>query len=194
MEPQVNRDAVTMEPPHPQTEPVRIVEQTTVPEEQPVTRERATYVDSAPADHGLARTESITSVAPHSIAAGILAVLMLVWGGVAMARAGFGDDLRDPVVEVFGLSGNAVSGIIVAGLGLLLLIAAVSRDRGPVVFLTIVIGIAAVIFAIEPNAGDEALGVETTLPLLIAIGCGIVLLAALALPTVNRRTQHIERS
>jgi hypothetical protein len=119
---------------------------------------------------------------------------MLVWGGVAMARAGFGDDLRDPVVEVFGLSGNAISGMIVAGLGLLLLIGAVSRDRGPVVFLSIVIGIAAIIFAIEPNAGDEALGVGTGLPLLIAIGCGIVLLAALALPTVNRRSQHIERS
>lgn len=196
MEPQVNRDAVTMEPPPPppHAEPVRVVEQTTVPGEQPVAGERATYVETAPADHGLARTESIRSIAPHSIAAGILAVLMLVWGGVTMARAGFGDDLRDPVVEVFGLSGNAVSGMIVAGLGLLLLIAAVSRDRAPVVFLTIVIGIAAVIFAIEPNAGDEALGVETTLPLLIAIGCGIVLLAALALPTVNRRTQRIERS
>lgn len=185
MQPQVNRDAVTMEPPRQQSEPVRVVE--SVPADH-------VPADHVPADHGVARTESVSSVAPHSIAAGILAVLMLVWGGVAMVRAGLGDDLRDPAVEVFGLSGNAVSGLAVAGLGLLLLIAAVSRDRGPVVFLSIVIGIAAVIVAIEPNAGDEALGVETMLPLLIAIGCGVVLLAALALPTVNRRTQHVERT
>lgn len=194
MEPQRNRDAVIMDPPPPHAEPVRVVEQTAVPGDQPVVRERTAHVETPPAEHALARTESVSSVAPHAIVAGILAVLMLVWGGVAMARAGFGDDLRDPVVEVFGLSGNTISGMIVAGLGLLLLIAAVSRDRGPVVFLSIVIGIAAVIFTIEPNAGDEALGVESTLPLLVAVGCGIVLLAALALPTVNRRTQHIERA
>ncbi len=182
MQPQVNRDAVTMDPPTPTAEPVRVVEQTAAP------------VEPASVERGVARTESISSFAPHSIAAGILAILMLVWGGVAMARAGFGGDLRDPVVEVFGLSGNTVSGMIVAGLGLLLLLAAISRDRGPVVFLAIVVGIAAVIFTIEPNTGDEALGVDTTLPLLIAIGSGVVLLTALALPTINRRTQHVERS
>lgn len=204
MEPQRNREAVRVDP-APATEPVYVVEQTAVPHnvaptEPPIVEHTAAQpavapvvAPVAPEPHAVERVESIRSVAPHAVAAGILAVLMLVWGGVAMARAGFGDDLREPVVEVFGLSGNAVSGAIVAGLGVLLLIGAVSRDRGPVVFLTIVIGIAALVFAFEPDAGDEVLGVDSTLPVLLAIGCGVVLLVALALPTVTSRSQHIER-
>lgn len=188
MEPQVRRERVTMDPPEP-AERVYVAEQTPTAD-RPVAVERTVVTPH----HDVERVESFGALAPHSVLAGILAVLMLLWGGVAMARAGFGDDMREPVVEVFGLSGNAISGAIVAGLGLLLLIAAISRDRGPVVFLTIVIGIASLIFAIEPNTGDEALGIETALPLLIAIGCGVVLVAALALPTVTRRSERIDRT
>lgn len=179
MEPQVNRDSVTMSPPEPPVEPVRVVE--------------APIVEAEPAAHSVDRVDSFSSFAPHAVAAGLLAIAMLVWGGVTMARAGFEDDLRDPVVEVFGLSGNAVSGMIVAGVGILLLIAAVSRDRGPIVFLTIVTGIAALILAFEPGAGDDALGIEANLPVVIAIGCGIVLVIALAVPTMTRRSQTIDR-
>jgi hypothetical protein len=188
-----------MSPPDPRTDPVRVVQQTSAPQpvadqvyaEQPPVEPVVQYV---PAAHAVERVESFSSIAPHAIAAGLLAIAMLVWGGVAMARAGFEDGLREPLVEVFGLSGNAISGMIVAGLGILLLIAAVSRDRGPIVFLTIVTGIAALIFAFEPTAGDDALGIDATLPVLIAIGCGVVLLVALALPTVNRRSQTIDRN
>ena len=190
MEPQVNRDSITMSPPEPPVEPVRVVEQTVA--QQPLAGQ-APVVEAVPAVHAVERRESFSSFAPHAVVAGLLAIAMLVWGGVAMARAGFEDDLRDPVVDVFGLSGNAVSGMIVAGLGILLLIAAVSRDRGPIVFLTIVTGIAALILAFEPDAGDDALGVDANLPVLIAIGCGIVLLIALAVPTMNRRSQSIDR-
>lgn len=198
MEPQVNRNSLTMNPPTPGVEPVRVVEQTPVTAahdatvvERRVVEPVATVAPVAPvhAEH----VESYSSFAFHAVAAGLLAVAMLVWGGVAMARAGFDDPLRDPVVEVFGLSGNAISGIVVASLGLLLLIAAVARDRGPIVFLTVVTGIASLIVAFEPDAGDEALGVSTGLPLLIAIGCGVVLLIALTVPTVNRHSRRIER-
>lgn len=194
MEPQVNRDSVTMSPPEPPVEPVRVVEQTVA--QQPVAGHayvETPVVEAVPAVHSVDRVESFSSFAPHAVAAGLLAIAMLVWGGVAMARAGFEDDLRDPVVDVFGLSGNAVSGMIVAGLGILLLIAAVSRDRGPIVFLTIVTGIAALILAFEPDAGDDALGIDANLPVMIAIGCGVVLLIALAVPTMNRRSQTIDR-
>jgi hypothetical protein len=197
MEPQVNRDSVTMSPPDPRAEPLRVVEQTAAQQpvgqayvEHPVAEPVVEYVQ---APHAVERVESFSSIAPHALAAGLLAVAMLVWGGVAMARAGFEDDLREPLVEVFGLSGNAVSGLIVAGLGILLLIAAVSRDRGPIVFLTVVTGIAALILAFEPGTGDDALGVDASLPVLIAIGCGVVLMVALAVPTMNRRSQTIDR-
>lgn len=197
MEPQLHRDTVRMDPPPAGTEPVRVVEQTAVPvgaamAAAPVAVEERAVAGIAPvAPVEIERTESVRSVSPHAVAAGLLAVAMLVWGGVAMVRAGFEDDLREPVVEVFGLSGNAISGMVVAGIGLLLLIAAVSRDRGPTVFLTVVTGIAALIVAVEPDAGDSALGVDTMLPVLVAIGCGIVLLVALVAPTVSRRSRTV---
>jgi hypothetical protein len=190
MEPQVNRDSIVMSPPDPRVEPVRVVEQTAVG--QPVVQQPV--VEYVPTERAVERVESFSSLAPHAVAAGLVAIAMLVWGGVAMARAGFDGELRDPVVDVFGLSGNAISGMIVAGLGVLLLIAAVSRERGPIVFLTIVTGVAALIFAFEPTAGDDALGIDATLPVLIAVACGVVLLIALAVPTMNRRTQIIDRA
>ena len=197
MEPQVNRDSVTLSPPDPRTEPmvepVTVVEQTAVHQQPAQAYVETPVVETVPVARSVERVESFSSIAPHAVAAGLLAIAMLVWGGIAMARAGFDDGLREPVVEVFGLAGNAISGMIVAGVGILLLIAAVSRDRGPIVFLTIVTGIAALIFAFEPTAGDDALGVDATLPVLVAIGCGLVLLIALAVPTVNRRTQTIDR-
>jgi hypothetical protein len=198
MEPQVNRDSLTMTPPDPNVEPVRVVEQTAAaPVVQPVAQEvvaERRVVEQVPVAHAVEHVESFSTVAFHAVAAGLLAVAMLVWGGVAMARAGFDEPLRDPIVDVFGLRGNAISGIIVASLGLLLLIAAVARDRGPIVFLTVVTGIAALIFAFEPTAGDDALGLGTGVPLLIAVGCGVVLLIALAVPTINRHTRSIDRA
>jgi hypothetical protein len=195
MEPQVNRDSLTMNPPSaPNVDPVVVVEQTTArPVAQEVVAERR-VVEQVPAAHAVEHVESFSTMAFHAVAAGLLAVAMLVWGGVAMARAGFDEPLRDPVVEVFGLRGNAISGIIVASLGLLLLIGAVARERGPIIFLTVVIGIAALIFAFEPTAGDDALGLGTGLPLLVALGCAVVLLMALLVPTVNRHTRSVDRA
>ena len=83
--------------------------------------------------------------------------------------------------------------MIVAGLGLVLLLAAVSRDRSPIVFVTVVTGIAALIFAAEPDAADGALGIETALPLIVAIGCAVVLLITLTVPTINRYSRTVER-
>lgn len=195
MEPQMNRDTVRMDPPPPSAEPVRVVEQTAPPvaatPHQVLVEERPVVAAAPVAPVAVERTDTVRTVAPHAVAAGLLAVAMLVWGGVAMARAGFDGDLRDPIVRVFDLSGNAVSGMIVAGIGVLLLIAAVSRDRGPVVFLTVLTGVAALIVAFEPEAGDSALGVGRGLPLAVAIGCGVVLLIALLAPTVNHRSREV---
>jgi hypothetical protein len=171
---------VALDPP----QPVAVVEQTPVaPVHQVVATPAPTHVD---------RVDSYGSFAPHSIAAGLLAIAMLVWGGVAMARAGFDEPMREPIISVAGFAGNAISGMIVAGVGLLLLLAAASRDRGAVLFVSIVTGVAALIAAIEPGMGDNVLGVDGDLPVIVAIGCAFVVLIALALPTVSRASHHIE--
>lgn len=194
MEPQVNRNSTrTSELDPPIAEPVRVVEQTTVAPGAPVYAETP-VVQRVEAAHAVERVDAYSSISPHAVAAGLLAIAMLVWGGVAMARAGFDGDFQDPTVDVFGMSGNAVSGIAVAAIGIVLLLTAIARERGPIVFVTVVAGVAALILAFEPDAGDGALGVESNLPVLIAIGCGVVLALALIVPTFNRRTQTIERA
>lgn len=166
-------------------DPVIVEERT--PENRPAAPADRTATDRVETD----RVETRRRMAPHSVAAGLLAIGMLLWGGVAMARAGFGDDLRDPGVEVFGIAGNAISGLIVAAIGLLLLLAAASYERGPAVVISILAGIAALIVAIEPGVGDDALGTSSTLPTLVAVGCAVVVLVALAFPIVDQRSRRI---
>jgi hypothetical protein len=180
MEPQVNHDTVTVSPP----ETVTVVEQTPVGYEHVVASTAPTHVD---------RVDSYSSIAPHALVAGLLAIGMLVWGGVAMARAGFDDPMRLPIISVGGFVGNAISGAIVAGIGVVLLLAAVSRDRGAILFISIVTGVAALIAAMEPGMGDNVFGIDSDLPVVIAIACGVVVLVATVLPTVNRTSRTIDR-
>ena len=91
------------------------------------------------------------------------------------------------------MNGNAISGGIVAAAGLMLLLAAVTRDRGPILFVSIITGIAALIAAMEPELGDGVLGIERQLPTVIAIGSAVVVLVATVVPTVNRASHTIDR-
>jgi hypothetical protein len=176
------------------------MEPETYRETVPVATQQPVVVEQAPVQEHLVvaapqhvdRVDTYGTFAPHAVAAGLLAIAMLVWGGVAMARAGFDGPMREPVVSVAGLSGNAISGLVVAAIGVVLLLAAVTRDRGAILFVSIVAGIAALIAAIEPDMGDNVFGIDNDLPVLIAVGCAIVVLVATVLPTVNRtsRTLH----
>jgi hypothetical protein len=145
-------------------------------------------------DRRVDRVESSSMVAPHAIVGGLFAVAMLVWGGVAMARAGFDGEIKTPVVDVLGIQGNALSGAIVAGVGLIMLLVAISQDRGSVIFMSIVLGVASLIAAIEPSVGNDALGIDSTLPVLLAIGSAVTLLVALLAPTVIRRSRTVEHA
>lgn len=135
---------------------------------------------------------SVRSVSPHAVVAGLMAIAMVVWGGVMMARAGFDGAIREPQVSLLGLTGNALSGIIVTGLGLVLLLSALATDRAAIMFSSILIGIAALIVAIEPNVAHGALGVERAVPVLLTIGSAALLVLTAVVPTVTNRTRTIE--
>jgi hypothetical protein len=137
---------------------------------------------------------STRRVSLPAILAGILGVGMIVWGVLVLARAGLDGAFQDPVVIVAGLNANALSGSIVAGLGLLLLIAALTADRAAILFGAIVTGIAALVGVFEPDVGHGALDIERELPVIVAIGAVVVILAVALVPNMQRRVHHIDRT
>jgi hypothetical protein len=151
-----------------------------------------TVVAEAPAQEVVAVRRSMT-VSPASVVAALAAIALMLFGAVNLARAGFDGPMRDPVVEVAGFQGTAVLGLIALGAGIVLLGAAFSGDRAAIVFVSIVIGVAAATVAIEPNVGGGTISTEASLGVAVAIMAAVVALVAALSPTVRHTTDRIER-
>ena len=95
------------------------------------------------------------TISPAAVVACVASIVLLLFGAINVARAGLDGPLRDPVVEVAGYKGTAVLGLIMLGVGIVLLGAAFSRDRGAILFVSIVIGVAGATLAIEPTVGGD---------------------------------------
>lgn len=128
-----------------------------------------------------------------SVLAGFLSIALLIVGGVLVARAGIDGPMDDPVVTVAGISGTAIGGLILLAFGLGLLFAAFSGERGAILFLSVLIGVAATVIAIEPDVADGKLGFERGFAVLLAFAAGAVALAAALAPTLRLSSQRVER-
>ena len=176
----VRRDRVEVEPGAPVVEPAVV--------QQPVVQQPVVQQPVASTRHTMwARTFSIPAVV-----AGIAAIILIVFGAVALARTDLDSPLSEPIVSVAGVDHNAVLGIVelVAGIGLL--IAAACRSRGAIIFMSVVIGIAALVALIEPTVTGDTMPVERGFAAVVAIGAAIVLLTAVLTPSVRRVTQVVE--
>lgn len=151
-----------------------------------------TYVPAA--EVNVDEVVSTRRVSLPAVLAGALGVAMIVWGALVLARAGLDGPFREPVVTVAGLDANALAGAITGGLGLLLLISALTADRAAILFAAIVSGIAALVAVFEPGLGHGALDIERELPAIIAIGAAVVVLAVLLVPNMQRRVHRVDRS
>lgn len=136
---------------------------------------------------------SRTNVAPYAWVAGIVAVGLLVLGGITTARAGLDGALDEPVVSVAGFTATALLGLIELAAGVLLLIAALSRSRAGTMFFGIVFGVASLVAVFEPTVGNGSLAMERGLAVLFAIAFGVVVAVAALLPDVRRTVDHVER-
>lgn len=151
-----------------------------------------TYVPAA--EVNVDEVVSTRRVSLPAVLAGALGVAMIVWGALVLARAGLDGPFQEPVVTVAGLDANALAGAITGGLGLLLLISALTADRAAILFAAIVSGIAALVAVFEPGLGHGALDIERELPAIIAIGAAVVVLAVLLVPNMQRRVHRVDRS
>lgn len=129
-------------------------------------------------------------------AAGLMVVAgiaLTVIGAVALARAGLDGPLEEPVVQVAGISHTALLGAIEVGVGLLTILAGVSRDRGTMLFASITFGVAALVAAIEPSVGGDALAIERSWAVVLVVGFAVLAIAAAVAPSMLRSTDRIER-
>jgi hypothetical protein len=167
-------------------------EEETVPAPAPLDEAASETVASAPAvaDTGSARAETVRTVrttryTPSAVVAGVVAIAMLVLGGITVARAGFDGSLGRPVVTVAGFTATALLGLIVLGFGAVLLVAAVARQRNVILVLGIIGGVAGLIVVFEPTVGGDSLSIERGLGIWVAIAMAAIVVSAL-LPTVSR--------
>src|SRR5262245_43572956 len=85
------------------------------------------------------RSETRTStsrivVSPGQVVAGVLGLVIAIIGVITLARAGIDESMNEPIVRAGGFDQSAILGAIEVGLGLLLIIGALSyAARGLVV-------------------------------------------------------------
>jgi len=131
------------------------------------------------------RTVRTTRFTPSAVVASVVAITMLVLGGITVSRAGLDGSLESPVVTVAGFTATALLGLIVFGFGAVLLIAALARQRHAVLVLGIIGGVAGLIAMFEPTVGGESLSLGRGVGLWVAVAMAVIVVSAL-LPTVSR--------
>jgi hypothetical protein len=139
------------------------------------------------------QVRSSMTVSPASVVACVASIILLLFGALNLARAGLDGPLRDPVVEVAGYAGTAVLGLIALGLGLAMLAAAFSRDRGTIIFVSVVLGVSAATLALEPSVGGDLIAAESDFGVAVLIIAVFVGFVAAVAPSVRRTSNRLER-
>ncbi len=122
-------------------------------------------------------------ISPAQIVAGAIGLILLILGGVALARVGF-DSLTGATASVVGLDHTTLMALVDIVAGLLFLGAASSASgRGSLIGLSLIAVAFGAVVAIEPDAFDSALGGGQDLGILYLILGLVGLVAALAFPT-----------
>ena len=133
------------------------------------------------------RTSRTSGFTPAALVAGIVAIGLLLIGGITAARAGIDGSLDEPVVEVAGYTATALLGLIELVVGIALLSAALSRAQSAILFLGMAGGVMALVAVFQPSVGEGSLAIERGVAVVAALVMAAVVLAAL-LPTIWRRS------
>jgi hypothetical protein len=132
-------------------------------------------------------TSRTTAFAPASIVAAVVGVVLLLLGGITLARAGLDGSLDVPIVSVAGFTATAILGLIEIGFGLILLLTALAQERIAIMFVAIIGGVSALVVVFQPTLGEVSLGIERGFAVLAAIVMAVIVVSAL-LPSITRRS------
>jgi hypothetical protein len=148
-------------------------------------------VPVAPVSAGQVRTAYASRFAPDAIIAGLVGLVILVVGLIAIVRGGFDGSMRDPVVEVLGFTHTTTLGLIEIALGAMLLISGAARSRSGGIFFGAVLGVAGFVGAVQTKSFVKSLALESSMAWLAVLAGAIVVLAALMLPRYARQSTTI---
>jgi hypothetical protein len=126
--------------------------------------------------------------AVDSFIVGVVGLALTVVGLLAVTRAGMDGPMDTPVVDVIGFSHTATLGLIEAGMGLVLLICAASTSRAASIFFGLVLGVGALIGALQTDSFRRSLALESGLAWLAVIAAIVVILASFLVPRVVTRS------
>lgn len=129
------------------------------------------------------RTSTFT---PSALVAAVVAIALLVLGGITAARAGVDSTLDEPVVTVAGFTATALLGLIEIAFGVVLLIAALAQARSMILFLGIAGGVAALVAVFQPSVGEGSLALERGFAVFAALVMAVLIVTSL-LPTLTSR-------
>src|SRR4051794_39776463 len=127
-------------------------------------------------------TARTTRSSPAAIVGGIAGGVLLVLGGIAVARAGLGGPLTEPVVDVLGFTQTSLLGLIEVGVGLVLLLCALWGTRASLVFLGSLIAIAGIVVVSTPDSFADNLAAQASYGWFLVIVGAAVGLVALFVP------------
>jgi len=148
-------------------------------------------VAAVPVSAGQVRTASASRFAPDAIIAGLVGLVILVTGLIAVVRCGFDGSMSTPVKQVLGFDHTTSLGLIEIGIGLALLLAAATRSRSGEVFFGAVLGIAGFVGAVQAESFKDTLALESSMAWLAVFGGVIVVLSAMMLPRYARQSTVI---
>jgi hypothetical protein len=128
------------------------------------------------------------SLAPDAIVAAAVGLVVLLFGLVAITRAGFDGPMDTPIVTVMGFTHTALFGLLEIVVGACLLISGATRSRSAALFFGSVLGITAFVGAVQSESFQENLALESGFAWLLVFGGVTVVLAALLLPRYIQRS------
>ncbi len=116
---------------------------------------------------------------------------ILIIGLVALARGDFDSTVNEPVFEVAGFNHTQLLSMIEIGLGALLLIAGMANSMAGMRVLGGAAVIGSIVALVEPNALGGELQIESGHAWLILLLGAATLIAAAALPTIERQSRRV---
>jgi len=127
-----------------------------------------------------------------SVIVGIIGLALTILGLVAVTRAGVDGPMTDPVVKVLGFTHTATLGAIEVSFGVCLLICAAMTARGGAAFFGVLLGIGAIVGAVQTASFRHSLALESGLAWLLAVAAAVTVLVSLLLPRMSTQTTRVD--
>jgi len=142
--------------------------------------------------HRRVATTSGQRFAIDSVIVGLVGLVLLIVGLIAITRAGVDGPMEDPVVSVVGFSHTALLGLIEVGIGLCLLIAAAATSKPAAIFFGLVLGVGGIVGAVQAESFRHSLALESGMAWMAVIAAVVVVLVSLLIPRLATHTTRVE--